>query len=317
MYNKQIKNLISNIHKPPEPTTLDIVLEGGAFNGMYEIGAMLFVKELEKQNYIKVNRISGASIGSLIAFSYFTDNLENVVTSYKHLKEHWRENLNLEYYETQLNKIINEMDEKNITHLLNDKLYINYHNVYTLEETVQTTYKDKWDIRDAILKSSHIPTITNQNICQEQFFIDGGQPFIFPEIERKQNYKQLYISINNIRDLSSMMRVKDNNPDAKILAGILECYQLFNTETKTTLCSFIDQWNTMDYIMLRGKRFFLHFIVISLFLFINIQEIIERNEKIKCLCEYTGTKLFIKIFLFLFKNIKLLFYDLTLYYCFT
>lgn len=317
MYDKQITNLISNMEKPNIPQELDIVLEGGAFNGMYEIGVMLFIKELEKQKYIKVNRISGASIGSLIAFSYFIDNLDEVVESYKQLREHWKNNLNLEFYGTHLREIINDIDENVIEQILKNKLYINYNNIYNLEETVQSDYDDKWDIMNAILKSSHIPTITNDNVCQEQFFVDGGQPFIFPEVERNSNYKQLYVSINNLRDLSSMMKVKDNNPDAKILAGILECYQLFQNGTKTNLCSFINQWNSIDFFMLRGKRFFLHGIMIFLFVFIHLKSYIERNGKIKYLLENETSQIIIKIFLFLFKNVKLLFRDLILHYCFT
>ena len=50
---------------------IDLVLESGAFNGSYLVGALFFLKEMEKKKYIYVDRISGCSIGALIGFLYF------------------------------------------------------------------------------------------------------------------------------------------------------------------------------------------------------------------------------------------------------
>ncbi len=42
-----ILNLIKNIPDREIPITLDIVMEGGAYNGYYGLGSLLLIKELE------------------------------------------------------------------------------------------------------------------------------------------------------------------------------------------------------------------------------------------------------------------------------
>ena len=74
--NKLIENLPDNIKNCKEPEKIDLVLDGGIFNGSYLVGALHFLKEMEKRNYIKIERISGCSIGSSVAFLYFIDALD-------------------------------------------------------------------------------------------------------------------------------------------------------------------------------------------------------------------------------------------------
>ena len=47
-----IHNLIENIPKREKPLHVDIVMEGGAFNGGYLYGILLFIKELKKKGQI-------------------------------------------------------------------------------------------------------------------------------------------------------------------------------------------------------------------------------------------------------------------------
>ena len=69
MIKKIINQLLDdnqiNLNFGEKPQRIDIVLGGGAFNGSYLIGALFFLKEMEKRNYIIVERISGCSIGSI------------------------------------------------------------------------------------------------------------------------------------------------------------------------------------------------------------------------------------------------------------
>ena len=46
---KYIKNLASNYPARENPIELDVVIEGGAFNGLYITGCMLLLKELERK----------------------------------------------------------------------------------------------------------------------------------------------------------------------------------------------------------------------------------------------------------------------------
>lgn len=316
MYNKQIKNLISNLEKPDKPIILDIILEGGAFNGLYEIGVLLFIKELENFNYVKVNRISGVSIGSLIGFLYFSDKLDLAIEYYKELREYWKHNFKMDIYENKIKECIDIINDDQFTIIQKGKLFITYNNIDNLEHNIQDEYSDKYDLMNAILKSSHLPYITNDKMCQENFFIDGGTPFIFYDREKNPEKKILYISINNFSKITKMMNVKDINCDGKILAGVLECYNLFHTNQKNNLCSFIHQWNSYDFLSIRIKELIIKIIVYLIFFLYKLYYYILKSKIVEKYANNTyltpikiGTK-------FITCNIKELYKDFILYYCF-
>ena len=75
---KFINNLPDNLLNIKTPIRLDVVLEGGLFNGSFHAGALFFLKEMENRKLVKVERISGASIGSLMAFLYFSNNFASI-----------------------------------------------------------------------------------------------------------------------------------------------------------------------------------------------------------------------------------------------
>ncbi len=60
--NTFINTLIENIPDKHLPEELDLVLDGGAFNGIYMLGGLLYIKELEQREKIKIKRVSGCSI---------------------------------------------------------------------------------------------------------------------------------------------------------------------------------------------------------------------------------------------------------------
>ena len=50
--HKLMDNLPENITNRKKPLKLDLILGGGAFNGSYILGALFFLKELERKKYI-------------------------------------------------------------------------------------------------------------------------------------------------------------------------------------------------------------------------------------------------------------------------
>ena len=64
------------------PMNIDIVLEGGAFNGSYLAGCLIYLKELEKRNYIKIHKLSACSVGTLISLAYFIEDKELISKVY-------------------------------------------------------------------------------------------------------------------------------------------------------------------------------------------------------------------------------------------
>ena len=54
--HKLMENLPENIKNRKKPLKIDLVLSGGAFNGSYILGALYFLKELEREKYIIIKK---------------------------------------------------------------------------------------------------------------------------------------------------------------------------------------------------------------------------------------------------------------------
>ena len=117
-----IKNLIDNHPVCKEPETIDVILESGAANGSYHLGCMMYISGLEQNKIIKIDRISGSSIGAIIALYYFTNTLDDFFHDYKKLRECFKHKLNVSF----LKKILEEKIKKNKQLKLNLKIKMNY-----------------------------------------------------------------------------------------------------------------------------------------------------------------------------------------------
>ena len=74
-----VDTLIENINKPSKPNNINIILDGGGFNGSYHHGVLIYFNQLEKKHYVKINKISGCSIGSVFGMLYLLDLLGHEV----------------------------------------------------------------------------------------------------------------------------------------------------------------------------------------------------------------------------------------------
>ena len=104
MDNQHIKNLVVNLPKEDNLGSIDLVLEAGAANGSYQIGCLMYLKELENQNKVKIDRISGSSIGAISGFYYFTDTLDKFQEDYLLLTKCFKEHLNVHVLKKYLKK---------------------------------------------------------------------------------------------------------------------------------------------------------------------------------------------------------------------
>jgi predicted acylesterase/phospholipase RssA len=87
MISNYTKKLVDNLPKEfknkKKTVKLDLVLDGGVFNGSYLFGALYFLKEMERRKYMKVERISSSSVGSIAGLFYFIDCLDYYQYLYK------------------------------------------------------------------------------------------------------------------------------------------------------------------------------------------------------------------------------------------
>ena len=92
---KLIENLPDDLKNAKNPLRLDLVLDGGIFNGSYLVGAMYFLKEMENRNYIRIERISGCSVGSIAAFLYYIDSFDLMTKLYSVFTDDFKKNYRL------------------------------------------------------------------------------------------------------------------------------------------------------------------------------------------------------------------------------
>jgi predicted patatin/cPLA2 family phospholipase len=315
MFKSQITNLINNIPEriTKEPLELDIVLEGGGFNGSYELGVLYFIKELVERKYIKINRISGASIGSILGLCYLTNKLDLFIDNYKQTREEWRETISLKVIQKLIIDLCDLITEEEFSLIKNNKLYTTFFSLKDKKQIIKQNYETIDELKECIIKSCYLPYIVDNDIgykCEEQYFIDGGHPYIFHNREKSGLNKILYISINQLKNIPKMITTKnENNIYGRVLKGILDCYEFFLNQNngfykETELCSYVNEWKTTKYISLYIKQFsILIFVYLITYIHILINKLGPYIENIE----------FYDRILMIIKNI---YKDIILYLCF-
>jgi hypothetical protein len=189
--DKLIENLPDDIKNNNKPMVIDLVLDGGIFNGSYLLGALYFLKEMENRQYIKIDRISGCSIGSIAAFVYFIDGLDIMPEFYKLVYNEFTRSHHLQIIK-ELKKYLIQHIPHDICSRVNNKLFISYNNVKKHKKIVKSEYKDSDDIINTIISSCYIPYLIDGNLLYKNKSFDGVNPYIF---YKEKNKKILYLDL--------------------------------------------------------------------------------------------------------------------------
>ena len=267
---KLIENLPDDIKNVNEPIKMDLVLDGGIFNGSYHVGALYFLKEMENRKYIKIERISGCSVGSIVGFLYFIDSLDLMPKLYDLINKEFRQTYNLKLI-TELKKHLSERIPSDICERVNGKLYITYNNIKKGTKPVKSVYKDADDIINTIIKSSYIPYLIDGNILYENKSVDGITPFIFKEREKKI----LYLDLFGSDKLGNLLNVKNEKSNYhRILSGLLDIHSFFIKKSNTPMCSYVNDWSysniCFNHIKTIIERICIYLIHVLIFIKINI-----------------------------------------------
>ena len=267
---KLIENLPDDIKNVNEPIKMDLVLDGGIFNGSYHVGALYFLKEMENRKYIKIERISGCSVGSIVGFLYFIDSLDLMPKLYDLINKEFRQTYNLKLI-TELKKHLSEHIPSDICERVNGRLYITYNNIKKGTKPVKSVYKDADDIINTIIKSSYIPYLIDGNILYENKSVDGITPIIFKEREKKI----LYLDLFGSDKLGNLLNVKNEKSKYhRILSGLLDIHSFFIKKSNTPMCSYVNDWSysniCFNHIKTIIERICIYLIHVLIFIKINI-----------------------------------------------
>lgn len=294
---KLIENLPDDIKNVNEPIKMDLVLDGGIFNGSYLVGALYFLKEMENRKYIKIERISGCSVGSIVGFLYFIDSLDLMPKLYDLINTEFRQTYNLNLIK-ELKKHLLDRIPDDICIIINDRLHITYNNIKKNTKPVKKNYKDVDDIINTIIKSSYIPYLIDGNILHENKFIDGITPFIFKERENRI----LHLDLFGSDKLGNLLNVRNEKTNYhRILSGLLDIHSFFIKKTNTSMCSYINDWtysNTFyNYIKTLIEKICIYLIHLLLFVQTKLPRVFKDTVLYKIL-----SKISYDIFIILLEN---------------
>lgn len=274
-----IQNLIENLKKPSEPKKINLIIDGGAFKIGYIYGALLYLKELENQKFITIEKISGTSAGAILGILYLINRLDEYNKLYKTLRNIFQNSLEFQtFFDIFIKEILEK--EKNICEVLNNKIYINYFDINNKKEIIKSTYKSKEDILKCIKNTSYIPIFTNGNLsnCNN---IDGVIPHLFYDRDIS-NPKNLMLNLHNVGSYKQIVNTKnETNCENRRLMGILEIHHFFFHNEKSKMCSYIENWTPKDFLIYRTRatvRLVIGYVIFFIITINNYMPIIIKNN---------------------------------------
>ena len=241
----------NNINISDVPKEMDLILDGGAFNGIYMIGGLLYIKELERREKIIIKRISGCSIGSVIGMFYILDKLDIALgickSSYKLLrtKRKLKHIINADI----LRDNISECDISNIS----NRFYITFFDPLKGKQIVKKTYKNREDLINTIMKTIHIPYLSDGSTTHKDGSIDGAFPYIFKK--RYKDRKILFFNLQSFDKIKKMIFIKnEKNIFPRLFEGLIETHTFMETQKANSLCSYVDDWDIRDILLFRLRE---------------------------------------------------------------
>ena len=230
------KNSMNDVTKPKE---IDLVISGGAFNGGYGYGALLYLRSLEDKNKVKVHRISGCSIGSLLAIDHLSNRSLNLEELYTSLQRCLRDNGKLYVLREIVEKVVdNALEDKDFFKKAKDRLFITRTNMSNGAHEVVDNFESRDDLIDAVFSSCYIPYLVDGQSRYREKYIDGIVPYLFTDSERPS----LYIDLMCMSKFHKMIvTMREVNPHSRIIDGANDASKFFN-ENGCGICSWTNKW---------------------------------------------------------------------------
>jgi hypothetical protein len=283
-----VTNMVDNIQQDENGIIhLDVILSGGAFNAIYLVGCLYFLREMQNKNKIAIHRISSCSASSFVALLYLAGHVELFQEKiYEIVIESFKTNKKFIFTELILENIFKMIEtafyekgnvtESDIIRLVNYKLYITYFDVKRCKRIVKRKYKSVHDIFETIKKSCYIPFITMNDMLYKNRYMDGWQPYIFKTHDHTGNAenniikKQLFIDLLGKDKIKDSIVLKNNkNSTHKIINGILDTYYFFYNKgmCETAMCSFFNNQSMTSYIKYLSLYAFSYLLCIFIYLY--------------------------------------------------
>jgi hypothetical protein len=279
LLQEYIKALIVNIEIKNIPSHINVIFDGGAFNGGFALGIALYLKCMEEHKLLKVHAISGCSIGSVLAMWYLTGCKLEGITYFEQFMTSYKKNANLHSYKYIILSFINSIfltadadadaDAENaenadadadnaILNKLNGHLFITYYNIKKHKQKTVSRFKNKAHLIECIMRSSHIPYLMDGQASYNKKYMDGISPYIL-----KNGLPNLFIKLLTFNKCTRAFMIKsENNIHYRLITGVADVNDFFTTG-HSDMCSFVDKWSYLNIFQLRFREI-LSFLIFSL-----------------------------------------------------
>lgn len=246
-YIKSVSKNSLNNNPINHPLTINLVISGGAFNCGYGYGAILYLKELQSQGKIVINKVSGCSSGSLLALVVLCCDAADLDILYVQLQDHFKEHGNLNKIRNIVKTFVNKcLKNDKEAEMLSGKLFITTTDITNYTQKVTSKYKTREDVICCIISSCYIPFFMDKTDTDNKY-IDGIVPYLFSN----GTIPSLYINLMNTHIITKMLTSHgEMNPHYRIMQGVVETAKFFNEE-KSNLCSWMHKWNVLDFCLFR------------------------------------------------------------------
>ena len=237
-----INSLIDNLDNNKYNRNVNIILDGGAFNGPYQLGVLAYFRTLEKKGFITINRLSGCSIGSVSGFLYILDQLDAGILGYSYMRKSYSETGSFEQAKKWIKQFNNTMD-KNDYLKFNGKLFITYYNIKTCKQKCISHFKNNKHLLEVIIRSMSVPFLYDGSIAYKNRYLDGFTPHIFQD-DTTDNY---FINLHSFDKIYGMVNIQHNkNSSSRILNGIENAHNFYISKQHNSICSNINNWSYLE-----------------------------------------------------------------------
>jgi hypothetical protein len=255
LLNIYIDALIENIDKETLPKKINIIFDSGAVNGLLGIGAALYINKLEHKNLLKVNKISGCSIGSLIAVWYRCGCPETIYNYMDKLFAYYKIHQDFYIFESIVQDTIQLLFLDDNMEKINGNIYINYYDTLEHKPVIISHFTSRQHLIETILRSSHVPFMTTNALKNAGRYIDGIVPYVFHAEEQCQNVLIKLISFTS--PLECLKTKNEQNIFTRLLRGLAGANNFF-VNGDTDICCYINRGILLEFFL---REYFVLFII--------------------------------------------------------
>jgi hypothetical protein len=254
LLQEYIKALIVNIEIKNIPCDINVIFDGGAFNGGFALGIALYLKCMEDHKLINIHSISGCSIGSVLAMWYLTGCKVEGIAYFEEFMTSYKKNANLHSYKSIILSFINSI----FSNENDNSVFITYYNIKKHKQQTVSRFKDKTHLTECIMRSSHIPYLMDGQASYNKKYMDGISPHIF-----KNGLPNLFLKLLTFNKCARALMIKsENNIHYRLITGVADVNDFFTTGN-SDMCSFVDKWSYANIFQLRIREI-LSFFIFSL-----------------------------------------------------